>query len=1114
MACPEIPQELLVKPLGFITVTGLDVINNAVHSAIWDAFTSGRRQDKPLNIKTVVGDYECPRRQKRTSYEFYVPKGILKKDWISKHLKVIPSLMVVFYDLDWDDAHWKEKETECASKVAVLRSSLQGRNSRLAVVLIQKNIPLPPGEDVQAGERAASLCGACELSAKSLFVLPFSDHLHGYVIRLENAFYEISQAYYTNEIRRVKSHREFLNKSQHQLLYVRHQFKIAFFSELKQDVNGALKHYRQAYLHLLEIKLTDVNNLEVKTVAGYINYKICRLCFKISAPLDAISQFRKHIDYFKTKTGIADLSFEHCAWMGQQFSLFGDLFQEAVKNGLQAIQTQHPGFYYQQAALCSLSRRKDCSRLCKYSESIKSDALNKADYIEYFGQRPWRRGCQANEPPDPAMEQAGILSLQALELNVDHSGIIIPLLSSAVAQFREYKSVRLTLSLMVRMGEEYYHAKDYAKALTLLNRVSVYYRTERWWALLTSILVTGLRCAYFTANLLDYVTFALELVGKKSEVDDDEKQRVMKNLLKVAEGQAPEPEQKEDEADDEIETNQWKDLLLSTTDITTISMESLATFIECRTAFDADSFHADEQVTLTVYLKSTAVMPVRLTNLSVAFNNQIYNQVASMAENSATDADKDGGFVLFPEKVKSVKFGFVPLAADIGNKLEVKQISINLGSGVALKWTGAGLDANCQGLEFQNPSGERTLVTRNRAGEINWDSVLVHPITELVSRTANVSLALIIDSPAFVEEFYQMQVELTNSEDYEINNVRIKVNLEKNEEGTPSSTRIFQSIPNGSDNDRESEATEVVFEAETMQPGEKLCRLVYIHSITAKDERVEGQVQYDIKIPCQGLEKQLVCTCTKEESTSLNVISPLSFSFKLANTQSQVIDKVHACEPFLLFCKLENAPKWPISILSSRLKLNEKFSFKSKSDEGQLTDIDISEGSEAIECHYLVCSAIDSQTLHMSLGEYIVKWKRIDCNMTMPSVETKITLPVIQIEQIPFYIETSLPAYGCMQKVLPISYKIFNCTELVQEVELQIEPNEAFLFAGNSQIQFRILPDGHQVLRYNMYPIQSGKVKLPKLRINLPRYLKRDVMDALAQGMLPKFVFITATKFD
>ena len=51
------------------------------------------------------------------------------------------------------------------------------------MVLIQKNAPLPPGEDAVASERAASLCSACDLSAKSLFVLPLTDHLLGYTIR-------------------------------------------------------------------------------------------------------------------------------------------------------------------------------------------------------------------------------------------------------------------------------------------------------------------------------------------------------------------------------------------------------------------------------------------------------------------------------------------------------------------------------------------------------------------------------------------------------------------------------------------------------------------------------------------------------------------------------------------------------------------------------------------------------------------------------------------------------------------------------------------------------------------------------------------------------------------
>lgn len=55
----------------------------------------------------------------------------------------------------------------------------KGRNTRLALVLIQKTSPLPASEDLFASERAASLTTSCAISAKMLFILPHSDHLSG-----------------------------------------------------------------------------------------------------------------------------------------------------------------------------------------------------------------------------------------------------------------------------------------------------------------------------------------------------------------------------------------------------------------------------------------------------------------------------------------------------------------------------------------------------------------------------------------------------------------------------------------------------------------------------------------------------------------------------------------------------------------------------------------------------------------------------------------------------------------------------------------------------------------------------------------------------------------------
>lgn len=78
------------------------------------------------------------------------------------------------------------------------------------------------------------------------------------------------------------------------------------------------RHYTHAYNNLLEIRIVDTNATEIRTVAGFINYKLCRLMFTINTPRDAISQFRSHTDRFKQRLGFKELSFEHYAWMSQQ----------------------------------------------------------------------------------------------------------------------------------------------------------------------------------------------------------------------------------------------------------------------------------------------------------------------------------------------------------------------------------------------------------------------------------------------------------------------------------------------------------------------------------------------------------------------------------------------------------------------------------------------------------------------------------------------------------------------------------------------------------------------------------------------------------------------------
>lgn len=60
-----------------------------------------------------------------------------------------------------------------------IKNATQGRTTRLAIVLLQKNATLPPGEDALLTERAANLANVCDINQKMIFILPYNDHLMG-----------------------------------------------------------------------------------------------------------------------------------------------------------------------------------------------------------------------------------------------------------------------------------------------------------------------------------------------------------------------------------------------------------------------------------------------------------------------------------------------------------------------------------------------------------------------------------------------------------------------------------------------------------------------------------------------------------------------------------------------------------------------------------------------------------------------------------------------------------------------------------------------------------------------------------------------------------------------
>lgn len=70
------------------------------------------------------------------TYEGYIPKGILKRHWAKKHLQQVPAVLALFYDLDWEDPQWRERQIECASRVESMRYSSRSTEKSVCICFV------------------------------------------------------------------------------------------------------------------------------------------------------------------------------------------------------------------------------------------------------------------------------------------------------------------------------------------------------------------------------------------------------------------------------------------------------------------------------------------------------------------------------------------------------------------------------------------------------------------------------------------------------------------------------------------------------------------------------------------------------------------------------------------------------------------------------------------------------------------------------------------------------------------------------------------------------------------------------------------------------------------
>ncbi|KAH9285024.1 Trafficking protein particle complex subunit 11 [Echinococcus granulosus] len=834
------PQELHVKPKCLIALTGLDVDKKPFHASVLNGFYSNLRSDRlALRFRNLPLDHQYSRAKPKHSsqYEWYLPKGLLKRQWMKKHLEELPAVVVVFFDLEGNDRSWSDKVKECARSVELVRSNLITRATKIVVTLLQDKASNVIGGIVNATEDSQELCDQCKISIENLFILRQSEFMLSSIKRLEAELYDMACNYYRNAAKRVKAHKSSLTKSTQQLLLVRHTFKIAFFDELKQESNLALKHYRQAYNNLLELKMPDAHLLEFKVVAGLINFKICRISFQMRAS-DAISQFQRHIDFFKVAVGMPELAYEHEAWLSKQYEIFGGLLDEATEFSSKVPIAQHPGLYFHEAGRHTINRRAIAARLCGVTagctltqqngnistgslvtSSDKSPTLIAATGVvggavrvgqtdapltavvpattnslpEFFGQRAWRNAGQAVETTDPAKEREGILALQAKEAQVDHSKLIIPLFARALLHFDRCGAKRMRNYPTFCIAEEFFLQAEYGNALEHYFKIADDFRRSDWNPMPTSICYRIFQCASKLQKHALIISSAMELLSDYSTLSQNEKEEIHKCIFLKNELQV-------DWARSVASCQPSVELETSTPEV--IDLTHLRSCVELKAQFAKSFFSIDEAVKLLVFVKSFTSLTLHFDALSVKLNHEALQdrQIASTGASTTTPSSSSvcewtHPFDLTPEDhLRLVVFTLDPTT--LGSAVQVEAIQATIpytDSGnrrYCLCWfPSAGVPSPISAVVSCNYMSRLEEVKRifTSAEDVNttfksnltpqWELFTNQLSTEILPKSAKLEMSLRHTPPLLCNEKYVILCQVLNTESAELNDLIVSAML-------------------------------------------------------------------------------------------------------------------------------------------------------------------------------------------------------------------------------------------------------------------------------------------------------------------------------------------------
>ncbi|TCD61939.1 hypothetical protein EIP91_007679 [Steccherinum ochraceum] len=528
------------------------------------------------------------------------PDGLIAPIWIRKHTTLVPSVFVLFKRIyehppappnlsgtehaDYDrerEAEERKRDTELSAEIAQRKRSTNERSIKLTAVLMASRRML---DDPALDARLTFIRRQSGLDPRAaLFVLsPVTQSEIGDFVRsLQEALYEPALDYYSNHSKRVRRKRN--RHSQGTTLAmplsplgagnsprplrpegwtVRYEHKMACFAEFRGEDEVALKHYQDAYAALLVMFGSTAilpprtkRWAEAKVLADCVSVKICKLYLYNNEHSMALAHHNSHMRKFSDLSrgwGIGEETFEFWSWLARQHRVFAELLEQGVRTNLKipkhlpvppptaakvAAQAaapqrgpleadalralglnpthalQHPGFYYYMAAQCTEQRRE------RFLRALDSESSQHVSLSPGFSN----------------------------EKKVDHLAIALELYTRAYELFKKNSASqqgRQQLWIAYRIAQTYFESGKFDMAVRFFERIAKTYRREKWDAMLRPLLSTWYACAQQLGDMELSVHLLLEMLGHRLVIDQDDPESVQEDLLAVLQSTVPSnPEQ-------------------------------------------------------------------------------------------------------------------------------------------------------------------------------------------------------------------------------------------------------------------------------------------------------------------------------------------------------------------------------------------------------------------------------------------------------------------------------------------------------------------------------------------------------------------------------------------